>query len=440
MRRIALVVLAVLLPSSVSAQVAIHQLDRPRSYDGPPLSLDEAVGTALAQNLDVAATRKQLDVAQLRPAQERALPPPMLGVQIWQWPVNTLNPTRTNFYMPMISQELPGRGKRRLREAVAQKDADLVATDLSMRERDVVGMVKQAYIELLVTRKAIDVHLASVGLLRQIADMSQAKYATGASSQGEVLKGVVEISKLHDDVLMLDEQAQLAAARLNALLNRPLDTSIGPLEELQEKTLVVPLESLRAQAAANRPELTAARRRVERAEAELAVAWQDYKPDFSVQGGYMVMPHQTDALMLQGTFTWMRAPWSRAKLDLHVQEMAARVTAAKAQEAALENQTRLDVDTAYVHAKTAEQRASLLRTTILPQSRQTLDVSRIGYQSGQGAIVDVLDTERILLSSRLDYYKALSDFEQSLADLQRAVGSDIPTVPISGSHAMEVRP
>lgn len=43
----------------------------------------------------------------------------MAEAQIWQWPLNTLNPANTDMYMFMVTQDLPGRGKRDLRAAVA---------------------------------------------------------------------------------------------------------------------------------------------------------------------------------------------------------------------------------------------------------------------------------------------------------------------------------
>ena len=274
-------------PLTAAAQVPAQHI---QSDDGAPLSLDAAVKATVSENLDVVALRRQLGMLRLRPGQEHSLPPPMVGVQIWQWPVNTLNPWKTNFYMPMITQELPGRGKRQLRAALAEKEVELAQTDVTMRERDVINLVKQAYVDLFIARKAIDIHLASVDLLRQIADMSQAKYAGGAISQQDVLKGIVEISKVHGDLLMLDEEAQLAAARLNTLMNRPIDAAIGPLDEPHERAVAASIDELRAAALANKPELVAARQEVEHAEAELAIAKQDYKPDFSVQAGYMLMP------------------------------------------------------------------------------------------------------------------------------------------------------
>jgi outer membrane protein, heavy metal efflux system len=424
-----IVALLALLPANVAAQNPMEHSVRP-VYEGPRLTLAEAVQIATSDNLDIAALRQQVDVLRLRPGQERSLPPPMFGTQIWGWPTNTLNPWKTNFYMPMVQQDLPGRGKRQVRVALAQKDVEVGEADVAIREREVVSLVKQAYIDLSIARTALDLHISSVDVLRQIADVSQVKYATGHVSQQDVLKSVVEISKLHGDLLMLDEQAHLATARLNTLMKRPLNAPIGPLDDLTERRLDQPLEALRAAALSSKPELVAARKQVERAEAELAVARQDTKPDFAVEGGYMVMPHQTDAFLLQGSITWPKAPWSRTRFDLHAQELARQVDVAKARAQALESDVRLAVESAYVRATTAGQRAALLRTTILPQSRQTLDVSRIAYQTDQADALAMLDNQRMLLASEIDYYQALADFQHAVADLEGAIGEDlmVPTV------------
>ncbi len=408
-----------------SPQHELHTLSAPRTYEGPPLTLAAAIEEALAKNPELAALRQQTDVTRQRPAQERFLSAPMAEAQIWQWPLNSLNPANTNMYMFMVTQELPGRGKRQLRAAVADKDVALAESDVAVRARDITNQVKQAYAALFIARKAIDVHLASVDLLRQIADVSQAKYTTGRISQQDVLKPVVELSRLHNDLLMFDEQANLAAARLNVLLDRVPETPIGPLVEPRERSLLPATADLQRMAIDRQPELVRARIEIARAEAELAVAKRDYKPDFSVQGGYMLIPRMTDAWMGRFGVSWPTAPWSRGKLDARVAEQSAAVETAKARERAMENAVRLAVHEAYARAKSAQDRAALLRTTILPQSRQTLEVSRVAYQTDRVDFQALIDNERVLLDSQLDYYRALSEFEQALADLERAVGADV---------------
>jgi outer membrane protein, heavy metal efflux system len=394
--------------------------------EGPPLTLKAALDEALSKNLDVAALRAQVDVTRQRPAQERSLAPPMLEGTIWQWPFNSINPASANMYMFMVGQEFPGRGKRELRAAVAEQDIALAQTDVTIRTRQVVNEVKQAYALLFIARKATEVHLASVELLRQIADVSQAKYATGRMSQQDVLKPVVELSKLHGDLLMFEEQAGLAAARLNVLLARAPEAPIGPLTEPAEQTLLPASTDLQRLAVDHQPELQRAHLDIARADADLASAKREYAPDFTVQGGYLLMPNQTDAWLARVGVTWPRAPWSSDKIRAHITEQIAASETAKARERAMQNMVRLAVQEAYVRAKSAQERAALLRTTILPQAQQILDVSRIAYQTDRVDFQAVIDNQRTLLDAQLGYVRALSEFEQAAADLERAVGTDLP--------------
>jgi outer membrane protein TolC len=350
----------------------------------------------------------------------------MAEAQVWQWPFNSINPADTNMYMFMVTQDLPGRGKRQLRAAVAEKDVALAESDVVIRARTVVNEIKQAYASLYIARKAISVHLDSVELLRQIADVSQAKYTTGRISQQDVLKPVVELSRLHTDIIMFDEQAKLASARLNVLLNRPPETPIGPLVEPQEQTILPATADLQRLALERQPELQRARLEVERAQAEFASVQRDYKPDFTIQGGYMLMPRMTDAWTARVGITWPKAPWSRGKIDARVAEQTAAIQAAKARTQATENMVRVAVQEAYVRAKSAQDRAVLLRTTIKPQSQQTLEVSRVAYQTDRVDFQALIDNQRVLLDVNLDYFRALSDFTQAIADLERAVGTDLP--------------
>jgi outer membrane protein, heavy metal efflux system len=424
------VALAVVVPRVAGAQPAVidaqHQHEGVRQYDGPPVSLQSLLEQALDKNPDLAALREQIAVVRQRPNQERGLNPPMAEATIWQWPINTLNPANTNMYMFMLDQDVPGRGKRGLRAAVAEKEIALAQTDVTIRARQIVDEITQAYAALFIARKAIDVHLSSVELLREIADVAQAKYTTGRISQQDVLKPVVELSKLHNDIITFDEQASLATARLNVLLNRSPETPIGPLVEPAEQMLLPATADLQRMAVDRQPELQRVRVEIERADAELAVAKRDDKPDFNVQGGYMLMPNQTDGILARVGITWPNAPWSRGKIDAHIAERTAAVEETKARERAMENRVRLAVQEAYVRAKSAQDRAALLRTTILPQSRQTLEVSRVAYQTDRVDFQSVLDNERMFLDAQLDYFRALSDFTQALGDLERAVGTDLP--------------
>ena len=62
----------------------------------------------------------------------------------------------------------------------------------------------------------------------------------------------------------------------------------------------------------------------------------------------------------------------------------------------------------------------------MPQSEQTLEVSRVGYQTDQVDFLVLIDNQRTLLDTQVDYFRALNDLERARAALKRAVGTDIP--------------
>jgi outer membrane protein TolC len=419
-----LAVLVTAQPSAAQSPEHLHG-STTRIHEGPALSLKAAIDEALDKNPTLIALRKQYDAVRERPAQARSLMPPTLEAQIWQWPVTTVNPLNTNMYMFTIQQELPGRGKRDLRVALANTDAEIASTEIAVRARGVLKDVMTAYANLVVARRAIDIHLQSVELLRQFADASTIKYAAGRSSQQDVLKAITEMSKLHEDLVMHEETAATAAAQLNTLLDRDPDMPIGALDEPREAVSLPASADLQRLALDRHPELRAAQLGVERSKASLNVIARDYKPDFFVGGGYMLMPREAGAWTASIGMTWPNAPWSRGALDARKAEANAEMDAATAKVHDVERQIRLIVHEAYVRAVAAGQRASLLRTTVVPQSENLLEVSRVGYQTNRVDFLAVVDNQRALLDARLNYFRALSDRELALADLARAVGADV---------------
>ena len=304
--------------------------------------------------------------------------------------------------------------------------AELARATIAVEAQNIVSEVQRVYANLFLARREREIHNANIDLLRQFADVSEAKYATGQMSQQDLLKAVVELSRLHEDVVTLDERERLAVARLNTLLDRPPESPVGRLVAPREDVPQPALAQLQRRAVDRQPELRALRINIQRAEATLAAQQQAYQPDFFVKGGYFMMPGRTDAWTAMAGITWPKAPWARSGVDARVSEAAAAVETARARHAAAASAIRLAVHEAYVRADAAQERATLLRTSIVPQSDQTLAVSRAAYQTDQGDFLALIDNQRVLLDVQRAYYRALSDLEQARADLTRAVGTDLP--------------
>ncbi len=435
----AVIVSVVWSPTARAQSTSAAVDDRRRPGEVSPLTLQVALDEALSRNPRLIVLRRQYEAMQYRPEQALALPPPSFEAQIWQRPINTLHAGDTNMYMFTVGQSLPGFGKRDLRAVVEEKDAKLSLASVTVEARDVIDQVKRVYAELFLARRDLDIHHANLNLLRQVVDVSEAKYVSGGRSQHDSLKAVVELSRLYEHFVLLGEQERLAQARLNTLLDRAPDALVGVLMEPKEEVPLPPLADLQ-RLALDQPDLQLARLAVERAEAVLAAERQEAKPDFFVKGGYMLMPSLRDSWTATVGITWPTAPWSGGKFTARVNEAEAAVATVRARYTHTESTVRLAVDTAYVRAQAARERVALLRTSIVPQTDQMLAVSRVAYQTNQADLLTVIDNQRLLLDAERSVYRALNDLEQARADLERAVGVDIAsiTVPGVGQDAGEV--
>ena len=392
---------------------------------GPPLSLETARREALERDPALAALNAQMAAARQRVIEARVLAPPMIEGQIWQWPIGTLNPAKVDMYMLSVGQEFPGRGKRALRAAVAEKDIALLDADKASRTRELIEEVAQTYVELFGARQAIAIHQNTLSLLQQVVAVTQVRYESGAVSQYDVIAGVVELSKLHEDLIQLGQEHQLTAGRLNALRQRDPDAPIGRVDAPLEPPLLRPLNELQQAAIEHHPAVTTARTTEERAVAMQAEARGDFKPDVRVSAGYMARPSGEDGWLASVGLTWPKAPWSRKKVEARVAEAAAEQEAALAKERGAATAIRLSVHNAYTRASAAAERVQLLRTTLLPQSKQAVEVSSIAYQSNRADLQAVLNEQRMLRDSELGYYRALTEAHQAIAELQRLVGGDV---------------
>jgi len=387
-----------------------------------PLTLDEAVREALAHSPPIVSARAAVLPLRERPAQARFLPPPMLDAQIWRWPVTTLNPAKVDMYMFMGQQMLPARGARAADAAMAERDADVAEAGVAVGERDTTEAVTRAYVELLVARRARTVFDETLTTLRQLSDVSLARYRTTTGGSQDVLKAVVELSRLHQELIDLDEATRTAEVRLAAILGRDPGSAIGALVAPPPLPSPIDARALVDLAEQQAPELQYAAAETHAAEASLTVAQVARRPEYVVRGGYMLMPGEAGALTASFGVSWPQAPWSRGRLDARERERAAAVGAAAAATAEIRQQVRRSVHEAVASYDAAVRRADLLRTTLIPQARQVLETSRIGYAAGQVDFLMVIDGQRIQLAAELDALYAGGGVLIAAAALERAVG------------------
>jgi len=390
----------------------------------PPLQLDAVVTEALLRNPEIQAARHRWEAARERAPQAASLDDPEAKVEFWNTPEN-LDITRTGNTIFGLSQRFPYPGKLGLKESLAVKEAEVAAAQLKATELEVAAQVKTGYYGLFLAHKEIEVHHQQIDLLKEFFAIATARFKAGKVAQVDVLKAMVELSKLHNVLPVLEQQRESAKARLNVILNRAPQSALAEPVEPPGHRERRTLEDLQQRAVQNRPELRALDLEITRSQTAIALAQKQYYPDFNVMVSRFQNFGQRDGFGGMVTMSLPFSFWTKPKYDAGVREASASADSAKAAYQVLKNQVMFEVKDFLVKIEAAEKLLTLYKTTIIPQARQTLESARANYQTGKLEFLSLIDAERALKDFQLEYYRSLSTFEQRVAELERAVGSDL---------------
>ena len=180
---------------------------------------------------------------------------------------------------------------------------------------------------------------------------------------------------------------------------------------------------------ANRPELKGAQEDIERAEKVYELADRNRKfPDFMVGWEYWRMPTDMtkDRYAAMVNITIPFSPWTIGRRNYEIEETLAEIRASKANKDAIRNMTLREVGELQAKVESARRSVELYHEGLLSQAELSFRAAMAAYQTGRVEFVSLLEAQRALREARMGYFKTLVSLTQNLADLERAVGKDLP--------------
>jgi outer membrane protein TolC len=422
----------------LSALAALLQEHHHAEASGPALTLDDVERMALAANPEIEVAARKVAIAQAHVPAAGALDDPMAMYRGWGVPLE--HPWDYNAAQNMfsISQTFPGGGKRALRTSVAESGVDEAKAELEKVRLEVRVRAHKAFEDLLRADDEIEIHDQHVAIARQAIEAARIKYTTGKTPQQDILKAQVALTRLAEHMIQFDHDADLARARLNTLMGRAPDSPLRVMGEHAVLGTLPQAQELDDLALRSRPDLLAAQQAAERSHKEQALAKKAYAPDFTVSGGYMIMPSSTNfrnAYMVEGS---MNLPWlNRRKHDAEIAEATAQATEQDAELTAQRNMAFGQIQEALVEAEAAQQMAHLYRDELRPQTEAALESSVIAYENDKTDLLDLLDSQMAVVDIELAWINAVADFDVRLADLELATGVSLQQFE---APAAEVKP
>jgi len=336
----------------------------------------------------------------------------------------TLLPANTGSTKYTFMQDLPWPGKRDLRSAIAQKDAQSADSKARTTWVELAARVKVAHAQRYFLHHNAQVLRELLDLNQRLGAVAQVRYAGGLAQQQDAIRAQVEQTMLQTELVMLQEQQRQTDARLNALLARPSD---APLAAPQSLPAMAPAAELDTRQLAQRvdtdnPQLQAEQARIEAAELTRELTLKNRYPDFTLA----VTPTQMQnrirewSLMLE-----LNIPLQQASRRAQEREAQAMLDAAQSRRAALLNALQADLSDTLAGLRAAQETGQLAGASLRPQAELTFQAALAGYENGKLDFATLLDAQRQLRQARQAELKAQLDAQMRLADIEKLTGATL---------------
>ena len=417
-RGAAVLVLAWCLSVTARAQVAAPLVR---------LSLEDAERLALARNQAMQAQRLQVEAS--RADEITAALKPNLGVSFAADGLTTFSPRQLTpdflkndvSYGVTASYLFERGGKRTNRIAVAKSTTDVTARNVTDAERQLRFQTAQAFVAVLYAKSTLELAQENLKSFSEVVDVNRQRVTSGDLAEGEFYKISLQKLQFEQDASAAEVALVQARGTLRQIVGfDSVSESFEPVGELSHVTQTLDLEALKQQALGTRADLLAARSNVTLAQNTLTLERSNRARDVTGELDYTHLgPSNT-----MGLSASMDLPiHDRNQGNIARSEVLVRQ--ATESELAARYLVLTDVANAYAGWQTAQKVVSLYESGYLDQAKQSLDISRYVYQRGAGSLLDLLDAERTYRETQLGYRQALSNYMNSVAQLNLAVGKQV---------------
>ena len=393
------------------------------------LELPSLIRVAVERNPKVSAAKARWQATIEQYPQVTALPDPMFMYSYFLRSVETrVGPQR---HRVSFSQAFPYPGTLDAAGEVVKKAIEIERVKHEQVIRDLIVELKLSYHELAYLQRAVELTRQNHELVASILTIATARYAEGKATLNDVLKAQSQLAQLEYDFILLEELQRVEHANINGILSVPSATPLGATVPVAYEPLDVALADVEKQALAKRQELRIAALTIEKATERIALAELQTKPMLK----FDLMTIETgEALMLDAPGSGknpfsigfgVTIPWSSLKNSSKVREAQQNHEVVTANKRVLEDETKVALQKVYFRLENARRLVELYETTLIPQAGAAIEVAETWHQEGPKSITGFLETQSVWLNFNLARLRAIADYQQNVARLEKLVGGKI---------------
>jgi len=419
--------------------------------DGAPVTLEQAVQSALQQNPAFRTSQDDADAARARLKQVQSAwyprfdfhqdftrgnnPVYVFGTKLTQrqftaadFALNRLNtPTPfDNFQTRFDGQwRLFDSGQTLLHQRSAKKLVTVADFQTEQARQDLILEVVRAYYGIRVLQENEQAAEGAVKTAEATAQRMEAMHNAGTVVDSDLLSAKVFVAEMKDRQIRAQNDLAMAEMQLARLMGLPVEHQMDLAGNLLEPAASTKSLSEWTQTAlAERPALRAAQLQATAVDDERKAAKAEFGPTVALFG-----TTERDAMTLAGPSGTNWTAGARLDFSLfaggatkaRLAEAAANASKAKHNLEWLHSGVTLEVRKAYLDVEAAAQRAAAARDAA-DQAKESLRIVQNRYEAGLTTITELLRAQTAQLDARTLYLNSLQDWQVAQAQLERAAG------------------
>ncbi len=323
-----------------------------------------------------------------------------------------------------LKQTFEFPGKRRLRQAVAEKNVAIQELALTGFRKQLSIEVRHACETLRILQQVVALKEGELTLARTFAEVARRKFAGGFAPEFEATKAEVEVIAAQKGLSEAQTQVIAARAALNTLVGRTPHAGLE-IADTSDIPVTLPDETnLLQQVLLHNPSLQVQAAEVEHSGLNLKSVRKSRLPDFSIGPS---IEYLKDEQTYDVGVTVPLPLWDSKKGE--IASASAEQQKAVAELEKLQREIERDVTSAYHELLSARQSLALYTPEFLGKLKATLDSAGDSYATGRTGLLLYLETQRTYFDTQLDYFDTLRKLHDATADLEAAAGMPLAELP-----------
>jgi cobalt-zinc-cadmium efflux system outer membrane protein len=388
------------------------------------ITVTDAVGIFLQQNLQLVAARYDVDMVEAEKLTAHLRPNPEVSVGFSDIPLNfSRDFIKPHTFSYGISQTIELGGKRQKRMDAADADSEQARAEFQTVVWQLTNDVKKKFYAVLLAKSLFDLSKENQKTFADIVERTKQVFQSGEISGLELQQLEIEKFKFDTDVANSERDYELALRDLRVALGgdyRAMDVEVaGAIDYYQLYDFS--LSDLHEKALAARPDLKAAQLSENAADAAIRLQDAQKIPDVTVGAGVEQVPGEGNTYNVGVSVplpVFNRNQAERAK---------AQIQKLKAQndQRQITNLVLSDVDKALVAFDIQKKRIELYRTGILTKVTDIQTLTEFSLKAGESSTLELLDAIRTRRDTLAGFYQTLFDYQMSLLDLELATATPL---------------